>query len=195
MAQNTAPSSELTEGYLRESRKQESMPADGSPIDLDYPQINLPQTVSGKPTIATRTSTLSSESTSPETEIQQIRSQLTNLLRFNEQLRVENTALFNQLLACCDRSEDDPADKARLFQNVPNPAEDRVKIDYFLPQTYTHATIRLCSAEGKTVLEFNRLLPGMASLEIETEELRPGFYVYYLYAMEKILDSKIMLIQ
>ena len=70
-------------------------------------------------------------------------------------------------------------DNFRLNQNIPNPATNMTKIDFFLP-TASNVKFILFTTEGKIVREFlsDNLPEGLHSVELNVSELAAGNYYY-----------------
>lgn len=128
-------------------------------------------------------------------ELALLRQSVDQLLTFNEQLVVENARLKASIEACCNSEGSRSENRAMLFQNLPNPGRESVKIRYSLPSSFRRAEIRILSPEGIVLMTQQNLEPGLHSVEVDTHPLESGFYVYSLYSEGEILDSRIMLIQ
>jgi hypothetical protein len=80
-----------------------------------------------------------------------------------------------------------------LKQNIPNPAANATVISYYLPENITHAQIKVTDMKG-SILKVYRASGGTGQINITRGELPSGVYNYTLYANNKKLDSKQMVI-
>jgi len=88
-----------------------------------------------------------------------------------------------------------PADGASLQQNIPNPFNQSTVIRYILPQTYNSAQIVMTNAAGRIVRQIPVSGSGEAgSITIEAGSLTAGIYYYSLYADNRLIDTKKMLL-
>jgi len=80
-----------------------------------------------------------------------------------------------------------------LKQNIPNPAANATVISYYLPENITHAQIKVTDMKG-SVLKVYSAAAGAGQVNIRSGELVAGVYNYTLYANDKKLDTKQMVI-
>ena len=85
--------------------------------------------------------------------------------------------------------------QARLWQNMPNPANGVTKIWYHVPVNVQHARIRLASLQGVIVKDWSILQPGRGEITLQTRELPAGIYTYQLLIDGRAADSKRMIIR
>lgn len=83
---------------------------------------------------------------------------------------------------------------ARLFQNVPNPADQTTLISYYLPQTAGSAVIRISGMGGETIRSIAVNGTGMGQLQVQTTRLAPGTYLYSLIVDGNVVDTKKMVV-
>jgi len=81
-----------------------------------------------------------------------------------------------------------------LYQNIPNPFNQKTIIRYFLPQNFQKANIFICNLEGGLVLTYNLLNVGPGEIEIQANELKAGFYLYSLVVNGSEYSTKRMLL-
>ena len=81
-----------------------------------------------------------------------------------------------------------------LFQNNPNPFNERTEINYYLPESINKASILILDLNGKQIKHFNLTYKGKNKVLIEGGELTPGMYIYSLIADNKEIDTKRMLL-
>jgi len=80
-----------------------------------------------------------------------------------------------------------------LKQNVPNPASNTTVINYYLPDNIMHTQIKVTDMKG-SVLKVYSAPGGAGQVNIRNGELPAGVYNYTLYANNKKLDTKQMVI-
>jgi len=87
------------------------------------------------------------------------------------------------------------ADGASLQQNIPNPFNQSTVIRYTLPQTCNSAQIVMTNTAGRIVRQIPVSGSGEAgSITIEAGSLSAGIYYYSLYADNRLIDTKKMLL-
>ncbi len=83
---------------------------------------------------------------------------------------------------------------ASLEQNIPNPFNHTITINYTLPQQFTSAKIIITDKSGKAIKEVNISGSGNGSLNVDASTLVSGAYQYVLYVDGRMLDSKQMIL-
>jgi len=79
-----------------------------------------------------------------------------------------------------------------LFQNNPNPFDQKTNIDYFIPEGTTQASIMVFDANSKIVYSSIIKNAGMGRVILEDQAISQGTYLYSLYVDGKIIDTKKM---
>jgi hypothetical protein len=83
-------------------------------------------------------------------------------------------------------------EQAVLYQNAPNPFNERTEIRYYLPSQVRSAEICVFDIQGSLV---KKLTAGMSgSVEIKGSDLRVGTYLYTLIVDGKQVDTKQMVL-
>ncbi|NJK97706.1 MAG: T9SS type A sorting domain-containing protein [Bacteroidales bacterium] len=80
----------------------------------------------------------------------------------------------------------------QLFQNSPNPFSENTKIEYFLSENVTSASICIYNLNGEQLKSLSLYSRGKSNVEITKNELRPGIYIYSLIADGNVIDTKRM---
>jgi len=80
-----------------------------------------------------------------------------------------------------------------LKQNIPNPVANTTIISYYLPENIKQAQIKVTDMKG-SVLKVYSAPGGAGQVNIRSGELPVGIYNYTLYANNKKLDTKQMVI-
>ncbi|MEN0046932.1 MAG: tail fiber domain-containing protein [Bacteroidota bacterium] len=83
--------------------------------------------------------------------------------------------------------------RASLSQNTPNPFNEYTTIQYFIPDGFRQAMIRIADHNGKLIKDIGIAESGAGKVEIEATQLRDGNYFYYLILDGKLVDSKQMI--
>lgn len=81
-----------------------------------------------------------------------------------------------------------------LYQNAPNPFEEKTSIYYFLDESIKDAFVLVYDLNGRLVKRLSVCKPGLGSVEIEASELETGVYVYTLMADGLVVDTKQMIL-
>lgn len=82
----------------------------------------------------------------------------------------------------------------KLFQNIPNPFNQKTTIGYELPENVTDAFIMICDLTGKQIRKVSLTQKGQSQIEIQAGELSAGIYFYSLIADGKEVDTKKMIL-
>lgn len=83
---------------------------------------------------------------------------------------------------------------AKLFQNIPNPFNQKTAIGYELSDKTSNAFIMICDLSGKQIKKYNLAEKGKSQIEISGGELTAGIYFYSLIADGKEVDTKKMIL-
>ncbi|MDD2634861.1 MAG: T9SS type A sorting domain-containing protein [Bacteroidales bacterium] len=85
-----------------------------------------------------------------------------------------------------------PDSDAYMEDNFPDPFTDRTLVNYYLPEGI-NGEIRVNDMYGKTVANY-KLKEGENSLEIFNNNWSPGIYTYTMFANDKLIEVKKMII-
>lgn len=135
-------------------------------------------------------------SSSPRQVIERVNAMSTKLealMVANEELRRENEVIRKSLQQCCSSSNLE-AEDAYLLQNSPNPVVDQSQIRYFVPENMTDARVEIADLKGIVVQTYELDNFGLNKVNVDTQSLGTGNYVYTLYVDGKIVDSRIMIV-
>jgi hypothetical protein len=81
-----------------------------------------------------------------------------------------------------------------LFQNTPNPFNQKTSIDYFIPDGTKQASIMVTNQSGQVVYSAIINKTGMGRIILDDEFIPQGTYFYTLYVDGQIIDTKQMLV-
>ncbi|TAE07894.1 MAG: T9SS C-terminal target domain-containing protein [Bacteroidetes bacterium] len=84
--------------------------------------------------------------------------------------------------------------EAKLYQNVPNPANQNTVINFSVPQEAKSAKMMIYNLQGEQLKSYNLNGRGDDKVEISASELKTGMYIYTLIVDGEIVDSKKMVI-
>lgn len=115
------------------------------------------------------------------------------LMLANEELRRENEIIRKSLMSCCSNSNLE-AEDAYLLQNSPNPVVDQSQIRYFVPETMSDARVEVADLKGIVLQTYELEEFGLNKVQVDTQSLGTGNYIYTLYVDGKIVDSRIMIV-
>lgn len=116
------------------------------------------------------------------------------LLVANEELRRENEVIRKSLMACCNNSSNLEAEDAYLLQNAPNPVVDQSQIRYFVPENMADARVEIADLKGIVLQTYELEQFGLNKVNVDTQSLGTGNYIYTLYVDGKIVDSRVMIV-
>lgn len=85
-------------------------------------------------------------------------------------------------------------DAILLAQNVPNPFNERTTIDVIIPETVRTASLFIYDMNGKQVKQINISERGEYKINITSEGLEAGMYLYSLITDGKIINTKRMIL-
>ncbi|MDO1448792.1 tail fiber domain-containing protein [Rhodocytophaga aerolata] len=108
----------------------------------------------------------------------------------NEQLKSE-LAQIKQMLNKQNPGSDAVA---RLWQNQPNPYGSSTLIRYSVPATASSAYLKVYSVTGQEVFSKQLLIMDEGAVEISTQILTPGTYIYHLVIDGNTVDNKKMVL-
>ena len=81
-----------------------------------------------------------------------------------------------------------------LHQNSPNPFNRETRINYYLPDEVSSATLYIYNMQGNQIKNYRLSVRGNASHTIHASELEPGMYLYTLIADGKEVSTKRMVL-
>ena len=84
--------------------------------------------------------------------------------------------------------------KALLYQNMPNPFSNTTTIRYYLPEGVSKAFIQVADLQGTLLKAFEIVDAGKQTVIVNGGELPAGTYLYSLFADNKLIDSKKMIL-
>ena len=83
---------------------------------------------------------------------------------------------------------------AELAQNQPNPFHDKTMIRYFLPEDASGAEMKIFSADGKLIKSIIIEEVGAGQINLETNNLPAGNYMYQLATDRGVIGGKTMVL-
>ncbi|HXP48651.1 MAG TPA: tail fiber domain-containing protein, partial [Bacteroidia bacterium] len=86
------------------------------------------------------------------------------------------------------------ATAAILYQNTPNPFTVGTKINYFLPEGTTGATMLFFDMYGNKLKEVELNQAGLGTINIAPDNLKDGVYSYSLIINGQVIDTKKMIL-
>ena len=111
---------------------------------------------------------------------------------------IEKNELKNQVLLNSIDSDggfvDGYLNNNRLFQNVPNPFNERTMISFFIDNNSKNASLNIYNINGKLIKDVSIKGFGKGEIEIEGGELGAGVYIYSLIVDGVVVDSKQMVL-
>jgi|GEM_PF-5413312 len=84
---------------------------------------------------------------------------------------------------------------SQLFQNQPNPLNNRTVIPMQVAENATKAFVRVADASGRIVREITVDARGITQIELETGDLATGSYFYTLIVDNVLIDTKQMIVK
>jgi hypothetical protein len=124
-------------------------------------------------------------------EVDQKYAQQLEALQAENQLLKEKLARIEQMLL--KQSPETPA-VAHLFQNEPNPYRETTIIKYVVPHTATSAQLKVFSVTGQQVLNQELVNKGQGEVELSTQSLPAGTYIYHLIVDGQSVGNKKMVL-
>lgn len=128
-------------------------------------------------------------------KLQEMEARLLQLQLLNEQLQADNQTIRRSMYACCGSGSEAADIEPSLYQNVPNPAVDETTIGFYLPDGVKEARLDIRDTAGKLIKQISLNDRGNGQVALDRSAMGAGTYVYTLYADQKLVDSKILLIQ
>jgi len=102
------------------------------------------------------------------------------------------------------KSTDDSIEKSRnnpgtngmpiLYQNIPNPFNEKTTIQYYIPESTVESSILILDMQGRLLKNYKSINKGLSSIVISAGELKPGMYMYTLIWNNKEIDTKKMIL-
>jgi len=141
----------------------------------------------------------------PDPILRQGAEELQNIIEMLQQ-KVEN--LEETLLKCCQSNSNDvdesnniqeinlsnPTDAMKVYQNAPNPFNERTTIKCYIPQSIPKAELCVYNMQGIQVKCFTVSERGIVNVQIEAGQLSAGIYTYLLVGNGKTSDTKQMIL-
>jgi len=85
-------------------------------------------------------------------------------------------------------------EKARLFQNVPNPFSANTEIKFEIPENSASAKLLIHDMQGAEIKSYTINTKGAGNIIIQAQELQAGMYMYTLLVNNTIVDTKKMIL-
>ena len=125
-----------------------------------------------------------------------------NLKRENQSLQSRLDKFEKALQGCCSNynaaerntASSTPKDAAQLMQNVPNPFNKSTVISYYIPENFTHAQLKVYSAQGVEMKAYVIKQSGKGEIIMEANTLAAGIYSYTLIVDDNAADVKQMIV-
>ncbi len=104
-------------------------------------------------------------------------------------------AELKQLVSLTPQNNAIPSEnRAKLYQNTPNPFNQQTEIQYFLSDEVGNAAILVFDMNGKQLKSYGITQKGKGKIVIYGNDFRAGMYLYSLVADSKIIDTKRMIL-
>ncbi len=127
-------------------------------------------------------------------KINDLNGMVEDLLRITEELRLENKVIRESLNNCCSNASLGlSANDAYLLQNAPNPFNASSEIRYFVPNGLKNVEIRISNIQGEVLSAIQIKEAGYGKIEVDSEIMANGTFVYTLSVQGEIIDSKVMI--
>ncbi|MNE53236.1 hypothetical protein D3C80_1479480 [compost metagenome] len=81
-------------------------------------------------------------------------------------------------------------EEVRLGQNYPNPFNTRTVIEYDLPEKYRKAELYVTTLQGEKIIAISLEAGMQKKVEISSEQLKSGIYLYSLVSEGTVLTSR-----
>jgi len=85
-------------------------------------------------------------------------------------------------------------EEMKVFQNAPNPFNERTTIQCYIPQTIQKADLCVYNMQGAQIKCITVSERGMVNVQIESGQLSSGIYTYLLVGNGKTSDAKQMIL-
>ena len=92
------------------------------------------------------------------------------------------------------KSDFNENDKAKLYQNKPNPFNSQTEINYYVPANCLQFSIIIFDMQGKLLKTITLDQKGDGSIKINAGSLYPGMFLYTLMVDTKEIDTKRMIL-
>jgi len=115
--------------------------------------------------------------------------------------------LLEQIDACCQQNAENPTkttsvnensmpdtEKAKLFQNIPNPFSSNTEIRFEIPQNLNTAKLIIHDMQGAEIKSYTITTRGSGTIIVQGHELPAGMYMYTLLVNNTIVDTKKMIL-
>ena len=127
-------------------------------------------------------------------KINELNTLVEELHRITEELRLENKVIRESLNNCCSTASLGlSANDAYLLQNAPNPFNASSDIRYFIPNGLENVEIRISNITGETLSVIQIKEGGYGKIEVDSDIMANGTFVYTLSVKGEIIDSKVMI--
>jgi hypothetical protein len=120
--------------------------------------------------------------------------QLTNDLQDQIDGLKQNTSQGKSLDFGVIKDDIDNPNKAKLFQNTPNPYSDKTIIKCTVPNTVKSAGINIYDLNGTQIKTIPIIERGNVSITVQSSELKAGMYLYSLITDNVLIDTKNMVL-
>lgn len=110
------------------------------------------------------------------------------------ELKSDKEYLTKAKMTATDITNLNMMDVVSLAQNVPNPFSERTTIDVTIPETVRTASLFIYDMNGKQVKQINISERGEYKINITSEGLEAGMYLYSLITDGKIINTKRMIL-
>jgi len=85
-------------------------------------------------------------------------------------------------------------EKAKLFQNIPNPFSSNTEIRFEIPENSITAKLLIHDMQGAEIKSYNITVKGAGNIIVQAHELPAGMYMYTLLVNNTIIDTKKMIL-
>ena len=127
-------------------------------------------------------------------KINDLNDMVEDLLRITEELRLENNVIRESLNNCCSNASLGlSANDAYLLQNAPNPFNASSEIRYFVPNGLENVEIRISNIKGEVLSAIQIKEAGYGTIDVGSNIMANGTFVYTLSVKGEIIDSKVMI--
>ncbi len=124
-----------------------------------------------------------------EQELISLKKQKENIASSENSSTLKSSSVLSNINA-----DENIVEKAKLYQNSPNPFTDDTEINYKLPQNTHTAIIYIYNMQGTPIKNIEIDQRGDASITIQGNSLQPGMYMYTLITDGKEIDTKRMIL-
>jgi len=108
----------------------------------------------------------------------------------------ENTDQINNSTTHTSVNENNISDieKAKLFQNIPNPFSSNTEIRFEIPENSITAKLLIHDMQGAEIKSYNITAKGAGTIIVQAHELQAGMYMYTLLVNNTIIGTKKMIL-